>query len=190
MAFSGEKLRQIRLQRGLSQRDMPVAHDTVSAVESGRRNPHPSTLRKLAEALGVEVRDFFEEAEEAPKVEAPLLPETQDKERRGELQGIRELLTDAHAMFEELAEEYKATGTPSKLETLASIAMFSVMGAEQFMEDEVGPAEDRASMRVYTAGARLEEFVEDLLETIQSTTTGTVGAEVAYLDAHRRRRAG
>src|SRR5918995_7254403 len=72
MAFSGEKLRQIRQTRGLSQRDLPVAHDTVSRIESGQRNPHPSTLRKLAEALGVEVRDFFEEAEETPKAVAPL----------------------------------------------------------------------------------------------------------------------
>ena len=70
MAFSGEKLRQIRQIRGLSQRDLPVAHDTVSRIESGRRNPHPSTLRKLAEALGVEVRDFFEEVDN-PKVGAP-----------------------------------------------------------------------------------------------------------------------
>lgn len=62
MAFSGERLRQIRHQRGLSQRDMPVAHDTVSAIESGRRKPHPSTLRKLAAALSCEVSDFFEEA--------------------------------------------------------------------------------------------------------------------------------
>lgn len=62
MAFSGARLRQIRHQRGLSQRDMPVAHDTVSAIESGRRKPHPSTLRKLAAALNCEVGDFFEEA--------------------------------------------------------------------------------------------------------------------------------
>jgi transcriptional regulator with XRE-family HTH domain len=76
MAFSGERLRQIRVQRGFSQRDLPVGHDTVSAIESGRRNPHPSTLRKLAEALGVEVRDFFEEVDAAPKAAAPpSLPE-------------------------------------------------------------------------------------------------------------------
>jgi transcriptional regulator with XRE-family HTH domain len=71
MAFSGEKLRNIRMLQGKSQRDLPVGHDTISALESGRRKPHPSTLRKLAEALGVEVRDFFEDAEETPKAAAP-----------------------------------------------------------------------------------------------------------------------
>lgn len=67
MTFSGEKLRQIRLSRGLSQRDLPVAHDTISRIESGRRKPHPSTLRKLAAALHCEVSDFFEEAAPSPK---------------------------------------------------------------------------------------------------------------------------
>ncbi len=76
MAFSGEKLRQIRLMRGLSQRDLPVAHDTVSRIESGRRTPHPSTLRKLAEALGVEVHDFFDEPVATPK--KPPLPDDFD----------------------------------------------------------------------------------------------------------------
>jgi transcriptional regulator with XRE-family HTH domain len=75
MTFSGEKLRQIRLARGRSQRDLPVAHDTISRIESGRRQPHPSTLRKLAEALGVEVHEFFEGAEEDPKAAAPESPQ-------------------------------------------------------------------------------------------------------------------
>ena len=70
--FSKENLKRIRLQLGLSQRDVPhVAQDTVSALESGRREPRPSTLKRLAEAYGVEVRDFFEEAEETPKGTAP-----------------------------------------------------------------------------------------------------------------------
>ncbi len=73
MAFSGERLRELRMQRGLSQRDMPVAHDTVSAIESGRRSPHPSTLRKLAAALDAEVSDFFDEPT-VPLGEAPAVP--------------------------------------------------------------------------------------------------------------------
>lgn len=81
MAFSGERLRQIRHQRGLSQRDMPVAHDTVSAIESGRRKPHPSTLRKLAAALNCEVGDFFEEAALA----GPLGEGADEEPERGEV---------------------------------------------------------------------------------------------------------
>ncbi|MDP8950675.1 MAG: helix-turn-helix domain-containing protein [Actinomycetota bacterium] len=65
--FSREKLKRIRLRLGLSQRAVPgVAQDTLSALESGRREPRPSTLRRLAEAYGVEVADFFEDPAAPP----------------------------------------------------------------------------------------------------------------------------
>ncbi len=129
----------------------------------------------------------------APKVlsrPSPEAPEAQaDEERREELRMFRELLTDAHGLLEEMADEYRKAGATDKLKTLVNVAMFSAIGAEQFVKEEVGPARDRASTRVYAAGNRLEEFIEDLLETIKSTTTEPVGGEVALLDAHRRRRA-
>ncbi len=70
--FSREKLKRIRLRLGLSQRAVPgVAQDTLSALESGRREPRPSTLRRLAEAYGVEVADFFEDPVTRPKAALP-----------------------------------------------------------------------------------------------------------------------
>ncbi len=72
MAFSAEKLRGVRLRLGRPQREVrAVAQATLSAIESGKQRPHPSTLRKLAEEYGVEVADFFEEVEESPKAAAP-----------------------------------------------------------------------------------------------------------------------
>jgi transcriptional regulator with XRE-family HTH domain len=71
--FRGEKLKDIRIQRGLSQRDIPgVGQDTVWGIEAGLQTPRPSTLRKLAEALEVDVDDFFEDAT-VPKEAAPSL---------------------------------------------------------------------------------------------------------------------
>jgi transcriptional regulator with XRE-family HTH domain len=69
------ELREIRLRRGLSQADLSaatgVAEFTISEIESGKRaNPRPSTLRKLAQALGVEVADLYGEAD-SPLAEAP-----------------------------------------------------------------------------------------------------------------------
>jgi transcriptional regulator with XRE-family HTH domain len=69
------ELREIRLRRGLSQADLTavtgVAEFTISEIESGKRaNPRPSTLRKLAQALGVEVADLYGEPA-VPLAEAP-----------------------------------------------------------------------------------------------------------------------
>lgn len=100
MAFSGDRLRQIRRRRGLTQRDMPVAHDTVSAIESGKRRPHPSTLRKLAATLNVEVQDFFEDPVEpkaGPSVDFDLermIEELEESEKPKDLTELRELIEE------------------------------------------------------------------------------------------------
>lgn len=69
-----ETLREFRRRRGWSQKDLAnesgVGQDTISSIETGTHEPRPSTLRKLAEALDVEVADFFREPA-LPKAEAP-----------------------------------------------------------------------------------------------------------------------
>jgi putative transcriptional regulator len=69
-----DTLKEFRRQKGWSQKDLAdeagVGQDTISGIESRRHEPRPSTLRKLAEALGVQVADFFREPA-LPKAEAP-----------------------------------------------------------------------------------------------------------------------
>ena len=59
----GERLRQLRREQALSQRDLSgitgIAHDSISQLETGKREAQPRTIRKLAEALGVEPRDLM-----------------------------------------------------------------------------------------------------------------------------------
>jgi transcriptional regulator with XRE-family HTH domain len=75
MPFDGRKLRDLRLRRALTLRDLAalsgVAFDTIHGIETGKHQPRPSTVRKLAEALGVAPDAFFsEEAEEEGKAPA------------------------------------------------------------------------------------------------------------------------
>jgi transcriptional regulator with XRE-family HTH domain len=69
-----EALRRLRVHRGWSQQDLAdmtgVAQDTISSIEIGRHEPRPSTLRKLAAALDVDVIDFFMEEPASPKASA------------------------------------------------------------------------------------------------------------------------
>jgi len=68
------ELAKLRRSKGFSQRALAteagVSPSSVYEIEVGRRKPNPSTLRKIAGALGVEVVDLLEE-EERPKVVAP-----------------------------------------------------------------------------------------------------------------------
>jgi len=57
------RLRRLRKELALSQQDLErmsgVAQHTISDLESGKRGARPSTIRKLANALGVEPRELI-----------------------------------------------------------------------------------------------------------------------------------
>ncbi len=70
-----DRLAELRERRALTLRELAemsgVAADTINQIELGHRKARPSTLRKLARALDIEVREFFEEPTLSGKVEAP-----------------------------------------------------------------------------------------------------------------------
>ena len=59
----GAKLRELRRRRMLSLRELGqrsgVAFDNINKLENERRRAQPRTLRKLAEALGVEPHELM-----------------------------------------------------------------------------------------------------------------------------------
>lgn len=67
MEVNTERLRKLRRRRVLSMRDLQersgVSHNTIWRIESGRQGAHPRTIRKLAEALGVEPEELLKKEE-------------------------------------------------------------------------------------------------------------------------------
>ncbi len=61
----GQRLRQLRVERALSLRALgersSVAFATINELENGHRPARLVTIRKLAEALGVEPTDLMKE---------------------------------------------------------------------------------------------------------------------------------
>ena len=61
----GVRLRRLRRERALSPRDLSsttgIAFDTISRLETGKQRAQPRTIRKLADALGVEPRELMKE---------------------------------------------------------------------------------------------------------------------------------
>lgn len=57
-------MRNLRRDSVLSQRELSrmtgVAFDTISRLETGKQRAQPKTIRKLANALGVEPRELIE----------------------------------------------------------------------------------------------------------------------------------
>jgi transcriptional regulator with XRE-family HTH domain len=73
----GNRLREIRESKELTQRQFAKSLNIdafyVSRLENNRINPTLSTIRKLADALGVGVRDFFPGVDAALQIETPRL---------------------------------------------------------------------------------------------------------------------
>jgi transcriptional regulator with XRE-family HTH domain len=67
MLYIGDRLRGLRKRRLLTQEQLAkrsgVGVATITRVERNQVEPQAGTLRKLAEALGVEIRDFFPDAQ-------------------------------------------------------------------------------------------------------------------------------
>jgi transcriptional regulator with XRE-family HTH domain len=65
--IGGERLRRVRKERLLTQVELSkitgVAQDSISALETGKREAHPRTIRKLAKALGVDPTELIKEQE-------------------------------------------------------------------------------------------------------------------------------
>lgn len=102
----GQRLRDARLEAGLSQRQLcgdTITRNMLSQIESGKAQPSMPTLRILAQRLGKSVAYFLEEAQQEPPVMAraresfaaglyrqalTLLEEAQDSEERRLLQAL------------------------------------------------------------------------------------------------------
>jgi len=60
----GERIRQLRTSKGLTQEELAeavgVSTDFISLIERGERAPSFENLERLAEALGVNVAELFD----------------------------------------------------------------------------------------------------------------------------------
>src|SRR6478672_10672367 len=104
----GERLRRLRLERGLSQRDLSspgVSYAYISRIEAGARRPSVKALRMLAKKLGV-TADYLETGSE--------IRDTDERELRIADAELELRLTDdpaeAEKKLEQLRDESTAAG--------------------------------------------------------------------------------
>lgn len=61
--IDGQRLKELRVEQALTLRALGersgVAYDTINKLELGRRPAHASTVRRLADALGVEPKELM-----------------------------------------------------------------------------------------------------------------------------------
>ncbi|WP_210569072.1 helix-turn-helix domain-containing protein [Streptomyces sp. GESEQ-4] len=76
----GARIRQVRLERGMSlrslAREIGVSASLVSQIETGKSQPSVSTLYAITTALGITVESLFEARESVPHIAAGAAPGT------------------------------------------------------------------------------------------------------------------
>lgn len=121
----GERLRRLRLERGLSQRDLSspgVSYAYISRIEAGARRPSVKALRMLAQKLGV-TAEYLETGSEIGAAEAREL-RLADLELRLRLEGDAPM-----ADFEEILAEAK-TDADTAAAARALIALGLIAGEQ------------------------------------------------------------
>jgi transcriptional regulator with XRE-family HTH domain len=80
------EVKRLRQEREWNQTELAyhagLAPSVISQIENGKRDPTARTLRKLAEALSVEVGDLFPKVQAAPSPEQPDFDGLLEEERR------------------------------------------------------------------------------------------------------------
>ncbi len=106
----GERIRRIRRSKRIGQVELAelsgVAQGGISAIELGKREAYPSTLERLAAALGVPVAELFRE-EAPPKVPPPpKTPLTDEPESDFDTRFGATDLEDAEGVKEKVGAEF------------------------------------------------------------------------------------
>lgn len=103
---TGERVREARRRAAITQVELAgragLSADSVVKIETGHHSPRPTTLRKLAAALGVEVGELMEAPPEV--LQRPRKPRGTPRERRVQMSRPDAAAEAASAMRGEWSE--------------------------------------------------------------------------------------
>ncbi len=180
----GERIRRIRRSKRIGQVELAelsgVAQGGISAIELGKREAYPSTLERLAAALGVPVAELFRE-EAPPKVPPPpKTPLTDEPESDFDARFGAPGLEAAEALAGEVGKEYDALG-----EHLAALDALGI-GNDDLRRRSARSRRRASKRRTYAATLRAAnmglnaDFGRDL--AIHNTVAAYVGEAEAVAE--------
>jgi transcriptional regulator with XRE-family HTH domain len=195
-----DRLAELRERRALTLRELSemsgVAADTINQIELGHRKPRPSTLRKLARALEVDVKEFYAEPILAGKAEALREAGQSNTERTELLEG---LAAAVGSVVDRTQRKLEQTDGPDgdALVALFEETFVAQMGAERILEqvDEKAaqietPAARRARVKLEHAVMRLTDLFENIIDALGLEEPERPVELVHLAEERLRRRAG
>jgi transcriptional regulator with XRE-family HTH domain len=171
-----DRLAELRERRALTLRELSVksgvAADTINQIELGHRRPRPSTLRKLARALEVDVEEFYTEPILAGKAKAPSEAGQSSSEWTDTLEGFAAAVGSVVDRTQRKLDQTDGTNGDA-LVTLFEETFVAQMGAERILEqvDEKAaqtetPEARRARVNLEHAVLRLTDLFGNIIDAL------------------------
>ena len=183
-----DRLAELRERRALTLRELSemsgVAADTINQIELGHRKARPSTLRKLAKALDVDVRELFEEPALSGKVEAPREAGPEDGETPVRLSDAEVLSTVAALWEAQLSRGHYDEATLRKMYITAGVL---VMNHVSNVGESRGNLRPDLLAQLEAAEERFAAVDNQVLEILEKIPRGHAAPQ-DELDKKRRER--
>ena len=167
-----EVIRRLRKERGLTQRELAdkagTTQYTISEIELGHRDPHPTTLRKLAGAFGISVAEFFTEGPADPKALAPSQPEetaTGSEILEGGEGRYVSVIAALRSYFWDLRLRWKEPGNkPTPAQIRDALKLLGYLTEHGAFEGPLTPREQSEVKLLFNAAHKLRPLVEEFTE--------------------------
>lgn len=151
----GTRIMQLRTQKGMTQRQLSgrsgIAGSYLSRIENRRLEPRPKTLRKIAEALGVPMAEFFQEGPGGMKTQQCVITTSgncvMDLLRAGRSrapQGGRESYSPRQLQLLRVANYLIQSGDARLIDSL-EVILGALLDAERSKSTRGDPTRSRAS---------------------------------------------
>lgn len=162
-----EIVRKLRKERGWTQRELAAeagtTQYTVSEIEQGHRDPHPTTLRKIAEALGVPVAEFFAEEHADPKAPAELPLEDTEQRDSAVIKALRTYFWDLRLRWNE------PNNKPSPEQIRDALDLLQHLVTHGAFEGPLAPREQSEVKILFNAAHKLRPLVEEFVDEDEAT---------------------
>ncbi|MBA2512418.1 MAG: helix-turn-helix transcriptional regulator [Rubrobacteraceae bacterium] len=156
VATIGENLRRIRKSKRIGQVELSglsgVAQGGISAIETGHREPFPSTLDRLAAALDVPTTAFFEGEGASPIPPRPRTPLTEEPEDRFDERFAATDVVSAEELQEKVGAEF------DKLQGYIRGLKAAGIGGDDLRLKQARRRLEEAKRRTYAATSRATDL--------------------------------
>ena len=179
-------VRKLRVERGWTQRKLAhearTSQHTIGEIELGLRDPHPTTLRKIAEAFSVSADELLAEEPDTPEAPGELPLEHAQQRDPAVIKALRTYFRDLRLRWKE------PTNKPTPGQIRDALDLLQHIIDHGAFEWSLTPQEQNEVKLLFKTAYKLRPIAEELAEENEAAWLEDVIEEVFESTSAQRRR--